>query len=327
MTHILVVIPCLNEEAHIERLIRHLIAHDKNNALRIVICDGGSTDCTPIIAKNLAQECENIIFLQNPKRIQSAALNLAVTIYGQDTKWLIRLDAHAQYPNNYCQILLEEAQATQADCVVISMNTRGQDGFQKSVAIAQNSKLGNGGASHRNIGQNGMWVDHGHHALMRISAFRAVDGYDENFSHNEDAELDIRLRAAGYKIWLTGKTTLTYFPRSAPLALFQQYYNFGYGRAQTILKHRIRPKIRQMIPVAVVPAAFVALASPIIFIVALPLILWASICLLYGLMLAIKAKEVGIIASGAAAMIMHCGWSLGFWKALVKNITREFKTQ
>ena len=33
---------------------------------------------------------------------------------------------------------------------------------------------------------------------MRIAAFRGVGGYDESFSHNEDAELDYRLRQAGY---------------------------------------------------------------------------------------------------------------------------------
>ena len=41
---------------------------------------------------------------------------------------------------------------------------------------------------------------------MRIAAFRAVGGYDESFSHNEDAELDYRLRQAGYRIWMTDKT-------------------------------------------------------------------------------------------------------------------------
>jgi hypothetical protein len=57
--------------------------------------------------------------------------------------------------------------------------------------------------AHRARGQ-GAFVDHGHHALMSIAAFRAVGGYDPDFAHNEDAELDHRLRAAGYDIWLTG---------------------------------------------------------------------------------------------------------------------------
>ena len=64
-------------------------------------------------------------------------------------------------------------------------------------------------------GAKGHWTDHGHHALMRVAAFRAVGGYDESFSHNEDAELDYRLRAAGYRIWMTDKTFMVYYPRAS----------------------------------------------------------------------------------------------------------------
>ena len=94
------------------------------------------------------------------------------------------------------------------------MATMGFGAFQKATAFAQNSKLGNGGSPHRQ-GAKGHWTDHGHHALMRISAFRAVGGYDESFSHNEDAELDYRLRAAGYRIWMTDKTFMVYYPRAS----------------------------------------------------------------------------------------------------------------
>jgi hypothetical protein len=79
----------------------------------------------------------------------------------------------------------------------------------------------------------GAFVDHGHHALMEIAAFRAVGGYDPDFAHNEDAELDHRLRAAGYDIWLTGRTAITYFPRRALPALARQYFNFGRGGRPT----------------------------------------------------------------------------------------------
>jgi NADH:ubiquinone oxidoreductase subunit 5 (subunit L)/multisubunit Na+/H+ antiporter MnhA subunit len=39
------------------------------------------------------------------------------------------------------------------------------------------------------------WIDHGHHALFKTTAFLAAGGYDESFSHNEDAEFDARLAA------------------------------------------------------------------------------------------------------------------------------------
>jgi len=232
---------------------------------------------------------------------------------------MIRIDAHADYLSDFCDVLLNEANKNEADSVVVSMNTIGKEGFQKAVAAAQNSKLGNGGSAHRNTEKEGKWVDHGHHALMRISAFEDVGGYDESFSHNEDAELDIRLIKAGYKIWLTGKTDMIYYPRSEPLALFKQYFKFGEGRLKTILKHRAKPNLRQMIPVGVAPAVALYLVSPLFEIFAWPALIWAIICLVYGAKLALDANDKTVLLSGPAAMIMHMAWSLGFWNSLIRN--------
>lgn len=322
---ILMVIPCLNEEKNIERLVQYVLLSCHTQPMNIIIADGGSTDQTAEIAQKLAAQHPNLFYLHNPKRLQSAAINLAVATYGEDAEFLIRLDAHADYPENYCQSLIEEVKLTQAASVVVTMGTQGNSWFQRAVAAAQNSKLGNGGSAHRSITAKGCWVDHGHHALMRIDAFRAVGGYDESFSHNEDAELDTRLRKAGFKIWLTAKTKLIYYPRSSPVRLFTQYMNYGRGRIRNIIKHRTRPKLRQMAPVVVLPAAILALGAPICWLTIIPLAAWAILCLGYGILLGIKAQDVTIMASGPAAMIMHSGWSLGFWRGLSEVLWRPSK--
>ncbi len=313
MFDIIAVIPCLNEEKHIKEVAEKLA---QNRDIHVIIADGGSTDKTPQIAKELASIYDNISYLHNPKKIQSAAVNLAVETFGQNATYLIRIDAHATYPDDYCDNLIEEQKETGATSVVVSMNTVGIMPFQKAVAAAQNSKLGNGGSSHRLIEQGGKWVDHGHHALMLIKAFRAVGGYDENFSHNEDAELDYRLAQNGGKIWLTGKTKLIYYPRDNALSLFKQYFNFGRGVAKMMIKHKNRPRIRQMIPAGIAPAALLSLISPILPIAAVPINIWILFCLGYGLWLSYRERKLSIAASGIAAMIMHMGWSIGFWKGL-----------
>jgi len=317
----LIVIPCLNEEKYLETLVRPMAA--ANTGLRIVIADGGSTDRTKQIAQKLAAENPNIAVLDNPQRIQATAINRAVAAYGDNTTFLIRIDAHADYPDDYCAKLIAEARDSGADSVVVAMKTAGHTTFQRAAAAAQNSLLGHGGSSHRVIGKRGMWVDHGHHALMRIEAFRTVGGYDESFSHNEDAELDTRLRKANFRIWLTGKTFLTYYPRAKPLALFRQYMKFGYGRGRTILKHRATPKLRQLVPAAVLPAALLALLAPIWKIAAWPLIIWAGFCLAYGIRLGIRAGDKRIALAGPAAMIMHFGWSIGFWRAMLASLGKK----
>lgn len=319
MKPFLIIIPCLNEESYIQSLVEQLVKDNANLPAKIIIADGGSDDKTPIIAKELETKHDKVHYLHNPKRIQSAAINVAVQEFGKDSEYLIRIDAHADYPSDFCQMLLEEAEKQEADSVVVSMKTLGKEGFQKAVAAAQNSKLGNGGSAHRNAEEEGKCVDHGHHALMRIAAFEDVGGYDENFSHNEDAELDMRLTKAGYKIWLTGKTEMIYYPRSKPAPLFKQYFKFGEGRLKTILKHRVKPHLRQIIPVGVAPAVALYLISPFFEILAWPALIWIIICMGYGIKLAIDAKDKVIALSGPAAMIMHLAWSLGFWKGLFEN--------
>ncbi len=316
---ILAVIPCLNEERHLEHLVTKLLASTASLPMRIAIVDGGSNDRTSEIAHKLAAQNPNVLFLENPKRIQSAAVNLAVSTYGADDTFLIRLDAHADYPDDFCRTLIDEAERTHAASVVVSLHTIGHGGFQDAIAAVQNSRLGHGGSAHRSGGSDGAWVDHGHHALMRMDAFRAIGGYDQTFSHNEDAEMDIRLRRAGYKIWLTRKTEITYYPRASPAALARQYFNFGNGRARTILKHRAKPKLRQLIPVGVVPAALLALLAPFNAAAVVPLLCWAAFCLGYGCALAVKAGKPVLILSGVAAMIMHLSWSAGFWKRIIQN--------
>lgn len=316
---LLIVIPCLNEAKHIEALTEQLIADNAGQNFQLVIADGGSTDGTVAIAQSLAQRHPQVQLMHNPRRIQSAAVNLAAATHGKDCTFLIRIDAHATYPAGYCAALLADAEAMNADSVVVSMDTRGITPFQQAVAAAQNSKLGNGGSAHRSMQSDGKWVDHGHHALMRMEAFRHVGGYDETFSHNEDAELDTRLLKAGKRIWLTAKTSLIYYPRASVLPLFRQYRGYGRGRIRNLIKHKTRPKLRQMLPVAVAPAWALALLAPWCFLMALPLLGWSLLCVLYGQKVG-KATHTSGWQVAAAAMVMHTAWSLGFWQGLWQSL-------
>lgn len=318
----MVVIPCLNEAEHIEALIDRLSPSANRLGMKIVIVDGGSVDGTQEIVEAIAAANPCVSLLHNPRKIQSAAVNLAVEKFGALFESFIRIDAHGDYPEDYCDRLIEEAEATQADSVVVSMATKGFGAFQKATAIAQNSRLGNGGSPHRH-GAKGHWTDHGHHAFMRVPAFRSVGGYDESFSHNEDAEFDYRLRAAGYRIWMTDKTFMVYYPRASVRALFRQYLGYGRGRAKNILKHRAMPKIRQMIPLMVFPVvagmslAFLSLAALV------PAGLWAAACLGYGAWMAVSQRNPYGPLAGFSAMVMHLAWSAGFWLQILKFRKRE----
>jgi succinoglycan biosynthesis protein ExoA len=312
-TDTLVVIPCLNEAAHIGSLLTQLLADPGCRTAMIVVADGGSTDATRAIVAQHAGHDDRVRLIDNPKRIQSSGVNGAVRALGGGMRWLVRIDAHARYPSAYVDGLIAALRRTGAQSVVAPMVTEGRGCFQRGVAAAQNSKLGTGGSAHR-IGAKSDWIDHGHHAAWAIDAFRAIGGYDETFSHNEDAELDRRLTQSGARIWLAAELPITYFPRATPGRLFKQYLGYGGGRARTARLHRMPLKPRQMLPLLIAPAVLAAFVGPWSWLAAIPAGVWALACLGYGVALAARERDPCVLASGPAAMIMHLAWSLGYWR-------------
>lgn len=315
----LIVVPCLNEAAHIGVVLEQLRRTIARVGGRIVVVDGGSVDGTFDIVEKHANLCPGINLIRNPQRIQSAGLNMAVKRFGNSATHLIRIDAHCSYSEDFCDLLLQEARSVYADCIVVSMAAQGHNRIQRINAAVQNSVIGNGGSKHRLRPQAG-YVDHGHHALIKLAAFRAVGGYDPSFTHNEDAELDYRLNKAGYRLWLTSKTVVTYYPRGTLRALAQQYFNYGKGRASNLMKHRIIPRLRQAKVMLVLPAVLVAGLSGFSFIFAVPALIWVCVCLGAGVAMVIRTRQPDLLLSGISAMLMHFSWSLGFWQRVIARL-------
>ncbi|SPJ25531.1 glycosyltransferase family 2 protein [Palleronia abyssalis] len=309
---VLIAIPTLDEERDIGAVIETLVPFAERCSALVVVADGGSSDGTCAIVRTLAARHSWLALIDNPGRFQSAAVNRVVEQFGDSRTWLIRMDAHSNYPPDFCDILLAEADATGADSVVVRMNAVGHTPMQRLVAAAQNSRFGNGGSAHRNRG-HGAWVDHGHHALIRITAFQEVGGYDPSFTHNEDAELDHRLIRAGCKIWLTARSSIDYYPRASIPALVRQYFKFGHGRARNLSKHEMKPATRQKIVAALAPAVLCSFLAPIHWIFALPAALWGMGCVAAGIMIALDTRDPRNFWSGPIAGLMHLAWSLGFW--------------
>lgn len=315
---VLVIIPCLNEDENIAQIIETVLTDKDRLALSIVVADGGSKDTTPKIVTAIVAATPEVRLMDNPLGIQSVGVNSAARRFGKGKRWLVRMDAHASYPDHFVSTLVAEAMRTGAPSVVVAMRSEGRRWFQKAVAAAQNSLIGTGGSAHRRGGSAG-FVDHGHHALFELDLFLALHGYDETQSHNEDAEFDARLTRSGGRIWLTRLTSMTYYPRGRVGDLFWQYWNYGRGRATTILRHRGRPKLRQILPAAVLPSAALLALTPWSPLAALPFLVWIAACLLFGAVLGVRTRASHAFAASFAAIVMHLGWSAGFWRGMLSR--------
>ena len=229
---------------------------------------------------------------------------------------MVRVDAHASYPEAYVSRLVAEARRTGAASVVVAMAAVGRGGFQSAAAAAQNSVLDVADAAH--VGRASGWVEHGRHALFDLDHFFGAGGYDESFEANEDAEFDIRLNRRGGRVWRTsGAVRVTYHARATPRALFSQYLQHGQAGARTLLRHRLRPNLRQLLPAAVFPATVLALLGFVQPALAAPAAAWLAACLAGGLVVGLKAGRREAFGAGPAAALMHLAWSIGFWRQLL----------
>lgn len=323
-----VVVPVLNEERYIGACLASLLAQGANwsdgSRFEILVMDGGSSDRTCEIVAALQATHTCIRLAHNPKRLQAAAMNMAARIASPLATVLVRADAHALYPDGYLATCVHALIETQVESVVVPMLTIGDRGFQRAVAAAQNSIIGNGGSAHRRASASD-FVDHGHHAAFTRSSFLRVGGYDETFSHNEDAEYDRRLALMGGRIWLCGKVRLTYFPRRDPWGLTKQYFLHGAGRARTLLTHHMRPHLRQLMPLVILAGALGGLVLSMMHpIFALLPLAYCLLCLGWGAAMAFRTGDPWLLGVGPAAMIMHLSWATGFvWKSILLTLSRQ----
>lgn len=321
-TSVLLVIPTLNERAHIEQVLDTLLEDREGLDLQLVVVDGGSEDGTQDIVRAVARRRPEVALLHNPRRIQSSGINLAVRRHGRDADVLIRCDAHAIYPRGYAKRLVATLQRTGADAVVVPMDSLGRAPFQRAVAWVSNSPVGTGGSAHR-AGRRSGWVDHGHHAAFRMEMFRACGGYDDSFTHNEDAELDCRQRALGARIYLDSDIRVGYHPRDELGALFRQYYKYGSGRSRTVRRHPGSLRLRQL----AVPAH---LLISLLSLLTLPwspwLLIWPAVYLsvlgAFALLLCARHRDLCALWSSLAALVMHTAWAAGFFAGLVSHRER-----
>lgn len=314
-----IIMPALEEERFIAEAIASIVPQTDGLDYELLVVDGGSTDRTRSIVEGLAASDPRIRVIVNDKKIQSAGVNIGARLADPRARFMVRADCHVRYPEGFVARCVARLATGEAASVVVPMRTEGETCLQKAIAAAQNSRLGNGGAAHRLPRRSG-FVEHGHHAAFDRDTFLELGGYDESFTHNEDAEFDRRLLAAGKRIYLDVDATVTYYPRSDLPSLARQYFRHGRGRANTILKHRAVPRLRQVLPVVVLVCLLLSLALAVLDPIWLGFAaLYVAVCIGWGGILALQGSDPCLALSGIAAIVMHLSWGAGFLARLVQR--------
>ncbi|WP_436512547.1 glycosyltransferase family 2 protein [Clostridium thermobutyricum] len=223
-----IIIPVFNEEKYIENCIKSLLEMDYDkNFIEIIFVDGNSTDRTKEIIKQFMKKNSFISIIDNPKRIAPVAMNLGIE--KAKGNFIMRMDAHSYYPNNYISGLIEWKMKLKADNVGAICETIVVNKNKKSLAISEvlSNKFGVGNGLFR-IGVNEPTeVDTVPFGLYDRETLIKLGGYDERLIRNQDIELNERLRKSGGKIYLIHDIKFKYFSRECYKDLMKNNYNNG----------------------------------------------------------------------------------------------------
>lgn len=246
MPSVTIGIPVLNEEEHIERVIKGFLNSDYEPLVEILVADGGSTDNTCAIINEIAGQDERVILIHNPEHYQSHALNKMIDQARGEV--FLRADGHCVYEDDYLTKNLEVFLETKARNAGGAQRNVAQNRVQAGIAIAGMSFLGNGGARYMDENYEG-FADTVFLGCFWTRDLKMIGGFSTDHVTNQDSELNLRLTEHfGPCVYVSPHIKSWYYPRSSYLELFKQYFRYGRGRCQTILQHPANLQKRGLSP-------------------------------------------------------------------------------
>lgn len=241
-----VIIPVYNEENYIRSCIESVVNQDyPKDDMELLLIDGNSEDRTIEIIESMIVDFPFIRVLNNPKRTVQYALNIGIR--NAVGTYIVRMDAHAEYENDYVSKCIDCLKRTGADNVGGPTNAKGKTECQKVIAAAYHSPFALGGGTHYVDGYEG-YADTVSWGSFRRQTLIDIGMYDERLPRSEDDDLNYRIIENGGKIYISSDIKSTYYPRSSYLDLFKQYFEYGVWKIAVIKKHKKPARITHLVP-------------------------------------------------------------------------------
>jgi cellulose synthase/poly-beta-1,6-N-acetylglucosamine synthase-like glycosyltransferase len=317
-----IVIPMYNEARYITTLIDSINALDyPHEKVEILIVDGQSTDGSRELVRELSGTDTRIKLLDNPARKTPSGLNIGVR--GSSGEVIIILGAHSTLDKDFVKKNVETMRQENVVCTGGTIINRGHTFFQRLVGIAMSTPFGMGSAPYR-YSKKMKNVDTVMFGAYTRTVFDEIGLFEETRLISEDAELNWRIRQAGYNIVFNPEIISYYYPRDSFGKLIKQFFRYGILRVNVLKKHRtgvnrfhILPPIYVFFLIMLILGGFLntsllLLAGGIIFVHYLAGVVSSVL----------NARErypLALLILPFIYMSMHFSWGLGFFYGLLKK--------
>ncbi|MBX7206377.1 MAG: glycosyltransferase family 2 protein [Bacteroidia bacterium] len=309
-----IIIPCLNEEDHIEKLLNWVVTACPDES-EILVIDGGSSDRTIELINNKIAINKKIKLLHNNSKYVSHALNTGVQ--SANGKYIARLDVHAIYPDNYFTECIKLLETTQADNVGGFLEYTGNNLVSHGIAATLSSPWGIGYRTISPIRFN-HYTDTVFFGFWNKSAFTRFGLFDTDLIRDQDEEFNYRIIKSGGKIYKCADIVILKFVRNNLILLFRQYLEYGFYKPLVIKKIGHIIKIRH-----IVPSAFVVyLLTLFFFSVNITLLIPVWLYLTISLYFAINQNNPlsSKIISFIAFPVIHIAYGSGFLAGIFRTL-------
>lgn len=320
MVQVSIIIPCLNEERTIPKLLQAILLQDfPLGEMEVIVADGLSIDRTRKQILDFQKEHREpaIRIIDNPSRSIPAGLNLALNSASGD--YIIRLDAHCVPRPDYVSKCITALQANRGWNVggVWEIRPSADNWMAESIAIAASLPLGVGDAFYR-FTDRAREVDTVPFGAFRHELITKIGGFDEKLQSNEDYEFNTRIRLAGGKVWLDPTIRAIYFARPSLSQLVRQYARYGYWKARMLRGYPRTIRLRQALPplfvFSLIALSLISLALPwALWVLLFEVVSYLVILFSAGLRKALEHRKVQfILGIPLAIAAMHLSWGTAF---------------
>lgn len=322
-----VICPIYNEEKHIAACLDSILRQDfPKDELEVLLVDGMSTDRTREIVQQYTAQYPFIFLLDNPKRIVPTGLNIGIRVAQGDV--IIRLDAHAIYPDNYFSVLVDKLYALNADNVGGLCRTlpAKETPVCEAIAAALSSPFGMGD-SHFRIGTNKeMQVDTVPFGCFRREVFDKIGYFDEELVRNQDDEFNGRIIKYGGHIYLIPSVVIDYYGRDSIGKVSKMFYQYGLFKPLVNKKLGNPASVRQFFPFFFVLGlilglllSFVSIFFCILYIVVLALYIFLAA---YYSIRQVKGLKRIFLLMGTF-FVIHVSYGWGYLRGMIKLLLKK----